>query len=209
MALLVDGEETGGGNDLTMGKYGEIYFSVPREGVYRLGPGEDGRLEKVVEQGCNGLDVDPAGEFLYVVRQGVQRYRINSVDGVIGDVETLFEFPSGQGGGDGCAFDAWGNFYAMHFKTGVIRVVDPVQKALVAEISTGIVPASNLTFGGPRNTDLFVTAGAPKYGNCQVIKAELGITGFCGHTGSVEYPMLRYLEERADPKAFASPEKGL
>lgn len=43
-----------------------------------------GRLELVVKQGTNGLEVDPAGEYLYVVRGAVQRYSIRSVNEPIG-----------------------------------------------------------------------------------------------------------------------------
>lgn len=204
IALLADGNEIGAGNDLSIGKFGEVYFSVPKEGIYRLTPGENGKLEKVVDQGCNGLDVDPSGEFLYAVRKEVHRYRINGVSDPLGKKEIVFEFTEGPGGGDGCAFDAWGNLYTMHFATGVIRVVDPVGKKSLGRIPTGVVPSSNLTFGGPSKTELFVTAGAPKFENCQVLKTDLGIEGFAGHEGAVEYPMLRFLEERADVSAFAA-----
>lgn len=205
IALLADGNETGGGNDITMGKHGEIYFSAPGRGIYRLTPGKNGRLELVTDKGANGLDVDPSGDWLYVAAGGVQRHRIGGLDQPLGERELVCELPKGQGGGDGCAFDVWGNFYTMHFGTGVIRVIDPKQKALIATIATGVVPASNLTFGGPKNTDLFVTAGAPKHGNCQVLKAKTRVVGFPGHAGARVYPEIRILGERADEKGFASP----
>ncbi len=207
IALLADGETIGGGNDLTMGRYGEIYFSVPKEGVYRLTPGKNGRLEKVIRKGCNGLEIDPGGEYLYTVRRHVERYRITGVDHPVGEAETIIELPPGEGGGDGCTFDIWGNLYSVNFGKGVIRVYDPKKRERIAEIPVGVVPASNLTFGGPANTELFVTAGAPKFKNCQVLKAEIGITGFCGHAGATDYPELRLLEETADPKAFVASEK--
>lgn len=203
IALIADGETTGGGNDITIGKYQEIYFSVPSQGIYRVSPGEDGKVERVVKQGTNGLDVDPNGEFLYVFRKSVQRYRITDANAPLGKAETVFEFPAGEGGGDGCTFDAWGNVYTMKFSSGVIRVIDPNKGKLLAQIPTGVVPASNLTFGGPNNTDLFVTAGAPKHKNCQVLKAKTGITGFCGHVGAMKYPIIRFLDEKIDPAMFA------
>ena len=188
-----------------MGIHGEVYFSVPIAGIYRLSAGENGRLDKVADQGCNGLEVDLDGEYLYVVRSSVQRYRIDINSRSLGEPETVLEFSKGEGGGDGCAFDAWGNFYSMQFRTGTIRVVDTRQKKLIAEIPVGVTPASNLTFGGPGNTELFVTAGTPKHSNCQVLKASLGITGFCGHAGATAYPTIRYLDERGDSEAVAVP----
>lgn len=194
--LLADGHETGAGNDLTIGKEGEVFLSVPKAGIYRLTAGADGRLEKVAEKGCNGLAVDPSGQFLYVVRRGVQRYTLDPESDSLGDPETVYEFADGQAGGDGCTFDAWGNFYSMHFATGVIRVIEPSSRQLISTLSVGVAPASNLTFGGSNNCDLLVTAGAPKFGNCQILKASLGITGFCGHVGSREYKAIHELPER-------------
>lgn len=203
IALLADGTEIGAGNDLSMGIHKEVYFSVPNAGIYRLTAGENGKLEKDSEQGCNGLEVDPAGKFLYVARSNVERYEIDITSSTLGKSETVFRFAKGQGGGDGCTFDAWGNFYSMRFKTGLIRVIDPRQKKMIAEIPVGVVPASNLTFGGPQNSELFVTAGAPKQQNCQVLKTNLGVTGFCGHVGATTYPVIRFLEQRGDTRAFS------
>jgi len=203
IALLADGNEIGGGNDLTVGKYGEIYFSAPGKGIYRLTPGEDGQLELVTGKSANGLDVDPSGDWLYMAAGGVHRHRIHGPDQPLGEQKLVCRLPKGEGGGDGCTFDAWGNFYTMHFRTGKIRVVDPAKKKVIATIPTSVVPASNLTFGGARNTELFVTAGAPKHENCQVLKAELGIIGFCGHPGATDYLEIRILDEKADAEAFA------
>ncbi|MCG6156356.1 SMP-30/gluconolactonase/LRE family protein [Rubinisphaera margarita] len=204
VALLADGKKIGAGNDLSVGIHGEVYFSVPKAGIFRLTAGDSGCLEQVTEQGCNGLEVDPVGKFVYVVRSNVQRYRIDIKSRSLGKPETVFEFPRGHGGGDGCTFDAWGNLYSIHFRTGTIRVIDPEERKLIAEIPVGVVPATNLTFGGPNNSDLFVTAGAPKHNNCQVVITNLGVTGFCGHVGATEYPVIRFLEQRGDTEAFAN-----
>jgi len=194
IALLADGEEIGGGNDLTVGKHGEVYFTVPSQGIYRLTPGPEGRLEKVSNRKSNGLEVDLAGEYVYVVGQSVNRLPIQSLDQPLGKEETVYDFPKGEGGGDGCTFDAWGNFYTVLFRTGTIRVIDPAKGKLIAELPTGVEPASNLAFGGPACTTLLVTAGAPKTKNCQLLIAETGLTGFCGHLGAVDYPVVRWLE---------------
>ncbi|MEM1296966.1 MAG: SMP-30/gluconolactonase/LRE family protein [Verrucomicrobiota bacterium] len=206
VALLVDGEEIGPGNDITMGRYQEVYFTVPSKGIYRLTPGKEGRVERVIEEGANGLDVDPTGRYLFVARKSVERYMINGPDLPLGEAQTIYTFPEGKGGGDGCTFDAHGNFYTVHFKTGLIRVISPQERDLIGEIQTGVAPASNLTFGGPNNTQLLVTAGAPKFANCQVLLTDLGVTGFCGHAGATEYPVLRWLEEEVAFPQFVAGE---
>lgn len=201
--LLADGKETGAGNDLSVGIHQEVYFSVPKEGIYRLTPGPNGRLVRVSHQGCNGLDVNPDGKFLFVVRSSVQRYRIDIQSHSLGEPEDVFVFPKGQGGGDGCTFDAWGNLYTMHFRTGTIRVINPHEKTMIAQIPVGVVPATNLTFGGLDNRELFVTAGTPKNQNCQVLKAKLGVTGFCGHVGATVYPAISEQTERGNVERFS------
>ena len=205
IALLADAEETGPGNDLSVGIHGEVYFSAPSQGIYRLTPGADGKLEKVSDKNANGLEVDPGGKFIYVAGQAVERLKIRGLDQALGKAEKVYQFAKGKGGGDGCTFDAWGNFYTVRFKTGEIRVIDPAKKTLLAEIPTGVVPSSNLTFGGADNTSLLITAGAPKFENCQLLTADLGITGFCGHSGATDYPVVRWLEElgEAEKRALA------
>ena len=198
IALLADGNEIGGGNDLTMGRFGEVYFSVPSSGIFRLTPGKEGKLEKVSDKKPNGLEVDPAGRYVYVAGKSVDRFPIKGLDQPLGKAEVVFTFPKGQGGGDGCTFDVWGNFYTMLFRTGTIRVIDPAKGKLIGEIPTGVAPASNLTFGGPACATLLVTAGAPKMNNCQLLIAGTGITGFCGNPGSTDYPVLRWLDKVPD-----------
>lgn len=200
--LVADGSEAGDGNDLSVGRYREVYFSIPSIGIFRVGPGKEGRFEKVVDQGCNGLEVDPAGEYLYTVRRSVDRYKISGAEEPLGEVESLFKMPQGMGGGDGCTFDAWGNLYTMKFGTGEIRVIDLDKKEIIATIPVGVAPATNMTFGGAGNRELFVTAGVPRVKNMQVLSAKLGVTGFCGHVGATEYPVVRVLDERVDPEAF-------
>lgn len=148
------------------------------------------------------MDVDPSGKFLYVHRAGIQRYAINGLDEPLGEREKFFQFERGKGGADGCTFDIWGNFYSMVFSRGVIAVIDTKTGELIREIDTGVAPASNLTFGGKDNKTLFVTAGVPRVDNCQVLKIDLGITGFPGHAGATEYPYIRKQDYTADAEAF-------
>ena len=200
--LLADGDLIGRTNDLSIGVHDEIYFSVPASGIYRLTAGPAGRLQKVSSQGCNGLEVDPTGQYLYVAGREVQRYRIDIDADMLAQPETIYEFDKDQRGGDGCAFDAAGNFYTMLFRTGTIRVIDPQRRRLIAAVPVGVTPASNLAFGGPGGTTLLVTAGSPKQSNCQVLSAQTGIVGFPGHPGAVDYPAIRRLEVAVDLEAL-------
>lgn len=188
-----------GGNDITIGIHREIYFSVPKKGIFRVTPGKKGTTSLVSKNGCNGLDVDPSGKFLYVHRAGIRRYPIEGPDKPLGPEEVVHQFPKGHGGADGCTFDAWGHLYSVQFARGAVIVIDPTHKKQIADIDLPVKPASNLTFGGPKNDTLFLTAGAPRQDNCQILRIDLGITGFPGHPGATDYPVMKELEERAKP----------
>ena len=189
VVLITSAEKTGPGNDITVGIHDEIYFSAPKVGIFRVTPGSDGRVEKVSEKWANGLEVDPSGKFLYVNRAGVRRYAINGANVPLGDEELVYELEDDERGLDGCTFDAWGNYYAVAFQPGLVLVIDTDEGTRIGKFLLGTAPATNLTFGGPNNTDLLVTAGAPRVQNTSILKIPLGITGFPGHPGAIEYPV--------------------
>lgn len=198
MALLVDAKDAGPGNDISMDANGTIYFSVPSKGVFRLESGKDSKVELIVpKRGLNGLDVDPKGEYLYINRgKRIVRHKILGRGKPLGDEEHIYEFNSREiGGADGCTFDAYGNFWFMHFRAGKISVINPQTKKLIVQRDCGVAPATNLAFCGPDFKDLMITAGAPKFKNCSILKMKLNIQGFRGHPGSTEYSMVKYLNE--------------
>jgi sugar lactone lactonase YvrE len=43
-----------------------------------------------------------------------------------------------------------------------------VQKKVLGEVDLPVKSATNLTFHGPKNDKLFVTAGVPRLDNCEV-----------------------------------------
>ncbi|MCM8535884.1 MAG: SMP-30/gluconolactonase/LRE family protein [Lentisphaeraceae bacterium] len=205
VAFLVDGKTVGKGNDITMDANGTIYFSVPGTGVYRLEAGLDKKAELIVDKrGLNGLEVDPKSEYLYINRgKAVVRHKILGVGKALGKEEHIYLFKNARelGGGDGCTFDAYGNYYVMHFKTGTLSVINPNTKSLVAQRTVGVAPATNVAFCGPQGRELMITAGAPKFKNCSILKFNLDIQGFCGHPGATEYSMIEFLdEEKVDSK---------
>ena len=205
IALLSDGAKTGKGNDITMGIDGTVYWSVPSKGVYRLESGKDKKPELIVDKkGLNGLDVDPSGEYLFICRgRRIVKHKILGTGKKLGSEELVYEFQDRNlGGADGCTFDAYGNFWLMHFKSGIISVIDPAKKDLVIQKFSGTKPATNMAFCGPDYRDLMITAGAPKFKNCKVKLMKLDLQGFKGHPGVVDYSMIKYLDEKIDPKKF-------
>jgi gluconolactonase len=179
-------------NDLTVDARGNVYWTDPEGStpktpvgsIFRLRP--DGRVDRIGTGLAfpNGLDVDPASKFLYVIEsqsQKILRYELPADDELLGKATEFYDL--GGSGGDGCAFDAAGNLWVADFhrpdtKTGRITVLSPEGEPL-AYISVPAKVVSNIAFGGPNHDEIFCTTGDPP----GVFHAKVGVKGFVGHPG--------------------------
>lgn len=179
-------------NDLTVDERGNIYWTDPEGStpekpvgsIYRLRP--DGRVDRVATGLAfpNGLEVDPASKFLYVIEsqsKKILKYNLPS-DGELLGVPSPF-FDLGGSGGDGCAFDQNGNLWVADFHrpetgTGRITILSPEAKIL-GQLPIPSKLVSNITFGGPNHDEIFCTTGEP----AGVFHAKVGVKGFRGHPG--------------------------
>lgn len=179
-------------NDLTVDARGNIYWTDPDGSteknpvgnILRLRP--DGRVD-VIGSGLafpNGLDVDPASKFLYVIEsqsKKILRYPLPGDRDLLGKPEVFYDL--GGSGGDGCAFDAAGNLWVADFHRpetgkGRITVLSPDGKVL-AYLPVPAKVVSNIAFGGPNHDEIFCTTGDPP----GVFHAKVGVKGFAGHPG--------------------------
>jgi gluconolactonase len=192
IADQIDGVPLRSLNDLTLDSRGNIYWTDPEGSslqnpigsVFRVRP--DGRVHRLATGLAfpNGLDVDPAGKFLYVIEsqsKKILRYAVPADNELCGKAEVFFDL--GGSGGDGCAFDAVGNLWVADFHrpevgTGRITVLSPEAKVL-AYLPLPSKVVSNITFGGPNHDEIFCTTGDPP----GVFHAKVGIKGFAGHPG--------------------------
>jgi sugar lactone lactonase YvrE len=179
-------------NDLTVDARGNIYWTDPEGStpknpvgsIFRVRP--DGRVDRIGTGLAfpNGLDVDPASKFLYVIEsqtQKILRYALPADDELLGKAEEFYNL--GGSGGDGCAFDAAGNLWVADFhrpdtKTGRITVLSSEGKPL-AYLPVPAKVVSNITFGGKDHDEIFCTTGDPP----GVFHAKVGVKGFAGHPG--------------------------
>ncbi len=186
------GKKFGGPNDLTVDADGNIYFTDPagssREKpvgkIYRVTP--EGEVSLLADDLAfpNGLDVDPANRFLYVIESQtakVLKYDLPKKGQPLGRAEVFYAL--GGSGGDGCAFDADGNLWVADFsrpdtKKGRITVLSPAATVL-GHIPVPAQLVSNVTFGGPDRDELFITTGGPP----GVFHCPVGVKGFAGHPG--------------------------
>ena len=161
-------------NDLTVDARGNVYWTDPDGSsvknpvgdVFRVRP--DGRIDRIATGLAfpNGLDVDPAGKFLYLIESSskkILRYPIPEDRDLLGKPETFYDL--GGSGGDGCVFDAAGNFWVADYHRpetgqGRITVLSPEAKVL-AYLPVPAKVVSNITFGGPNLDEIYCTTGDP------------------------------------------------
>lgn len=190
LAELHDGFTLRGLNDLTVDAAGNIYWTDPEGSsaakpigdLYRLN--KAGRVDRIAGGLAfpNGLDVDPASKFLYVIEsqsKKILRYALVADNKLLGNPEIFYDL--GGSGGDGCAFDAAGNLWVTDFHRpetgkGRITVLSPEAKVL-AYLPLPSKVVSNITFGGPNRDEIFCTTGDPP----GVFHAKVGVKGFAGH----------------------------
>jgi gluconolactonase len=202
LADAFDGKKLRSLNDVTVDPAGNVYWTDPADSsrerpvgrIFRLRP--DGRVDVIADDLAfpNGLDVGPAGKFLYVIESQtakVLRYELPADDQPLGRPVVFYAL--GGSGGDGCAFDAAGNLWVADFhrpdtKKGRITVLSPAGKVL-GHVAIPAGQVSNLTFGGPKRDEIFVTTGDPP----GVFHAKVGVAGFAGHPGK-QMKVLRYLD---------------
>jgi sugar lactone lactonase YvrE len=213
LAELHDGQTLRGLNDLTVDAAGNIYWSDPEGSsaakpvgdIYRLST--DGRVDRVAGGLAfpNGLDVDPAGKYLYVIEsqsKKILRYLLPKEPHKLLPKPEMF-YDLGGSGGDGCAFDAAGNLWVTDFHRpetgkGRIAVLSPEAKVL-AYLPLPSKVVSNITFGGPNRDEIFCTTGDPP----GVFHAKVGAKGFAGHVARGHKPVRTLNVVPIEPNAAA------
>ncbi|MFF9645860.1 SMP-30/gluconolactonase/LRE family protein [Kitasatospora aureofaciens] len=166
-------------NDAVVHSDGSIWFSDPDFGitsdyeghrdvaeigacnVYRIDPG-DATVRKVADGfvGPNGLVFSADEQQLYVSDSRACQIRVFDVreDGTLSDGKVFAQAPKTSF--DNIRFDDGGRLWAAAFDEGV-HCYDPDGTLIGRLLVPGQV--SNLTFGGPKNNRLFITAGTSVY----------------------------------------------
>jgi gluconolactonase len=164
-------------NDVAVDRRGRVYVSDPRyvgddpreldfEGVFRIDPdGAVHRLETTAAK-PNGLAISPDERTLYVSDNGPARRALLALDlghdGGVARPRVLHDFGAGRGV-DGMTVTADGRIVAAAGTgpKGGVYVFAPDGKGL------GFIavpePPTNVEFGGPDRTTLYITAGKGLY----------------------------------------------
>jgi gluconolactonase len=181
LADRFDGKRLNSPNDAVVGSDGTIWFSDPDFGitsdyeghradseigacnVYRIDPAT-GHVSLAADgfRGPNGLVLSPDERRLYVSDTRLNQVRVFDLndDGSLGDGTVFAECRSGGGAFDNIRFDDQGRLWVAACDDGVHcydRDGSLIGRILVPET------VSNITFGGPKNNRLFITATSSLY----------------------------------------------
>ncbi|MDP6389288.1 MAG: SMP-30/gluconolactonase/LRE family protein [Alphaproteobacteria bacterium] len=172
-----------GCNDLVFGSNGDMYFTDqgqtgwhdPTGRVFRLTP--EGRLDLLVDTvpSPNGLvlNLDESILFLAVTRAN-QVWRVPlPPEGPTYKVGTFLHLSGGGGGPDGMALDEAGSLLVCHAGMGSVWVFDRMGEPLYRIRSCRGINTTNIAYGGPDNTGLFITESE----SGSILRAELPTPG--------------------------------
>lgn len=159
-------------NDVTVAANGTAYFTDPnfqranrpdqmsgKTGVFRVTNGVVTLIDDTIRQ-PNGIELSPDGRTLYVGGNAtgkIYKYPVNA-DGSTGPRS---DFAS-LGGTDGGTVDCAGNLYQTTYGDGKVHVFSPSGRSL-GTISAGR-NATNVAFGDPGRTTLYITSGTASTG---------------------------------------------
>jgi gluconolactonase len=192
LADSYQGKKLNSPNDLVYSSDGSLYFTDPPyglrtqkdtdpekqlkvNGVYRIphaltqkpgAPPANAQLQLLVTDlpRPNGIAFSPDQKFLYVnnsePRKIWMRYRVQP-DGTLADATLFYDATADQriGAPDGMKVDSQGNIYSAG--PGGVTILSPAGKLL----GTLLIPerVSNVAWGGPGRTTLYITASSSVY----------------------------------------------
>jgi gluconolactonase len=176
IAAMHDGERFNAPNDLVIDRQGGIYFTDPHfrapdplpqgtTAVYYVPPGGEPRRLLDDLKAPNGVILSPDEKTLYVIPSQQEEMMAYTVEapGMLGEGRVFCRLVQAEGqsggGGDGLTVDTQGNLYIT---SGLgLQVFNP-DGELLGIIELPEQPA-NVTFGGPENKTLYVTARTSLY----------------------------------------------
>ena len=188
-----NGEPLRGPNDLSLDPKGGFYFTDPGGSDDQNPIGTVHYVTKkgktrLVDEGLafpNGIVLTPDRKTLYVGESKMNRvlkYEVKS-PGKVGERTVFADLPTKEGEQidnqpDGMCLDANGNLYVAHFGMKQVQVLNP-QGELIARYDGGNITTSNVAFGGPDWSTLYITGGLGTIGGGGggLFKIDLGVKG--------------------------------
>ncbi|QDU81716.1 Lactonase drp35 [Polystyrenella longa] len=181
-----------GPNDLSLDPEGGFYFTDPGGSddkkligtVHYVDPAGKTHL---IDEGLafpNGIVLTPDRKTLYVgesKKNRILKYDVKNA-GEVGKRQVFAKLPTKMGEQidnqpDGICLDADGNLYVAHFGMKQVQVLNPSGE-IVARYAGGNITTSNVAFGGPDWTTIYITGGLGELsGGGGLFKIDLGVKG--------------------------------
>ncbi|MBX3607004.1 MAG: SMP-30/gluconolactonase/LRE family protein [Piscinibacter sp.] len=140
----------------------DIDCEAPTGALYRVDGA--GRCVRAFDAGypvTNGPAWSKDGRTMFVndtARRNVFAFPFDPRDGSLGEPRLLLRFPKGDGFPDGMTTDAQGRLWIAHWDGGCVSCHDADSGAEITRIALPTSNITNVAFGGPALTTLFVTS---------------------------------------------------
>jgi gluconolactonase len=169
-------------NDLTLDKYGNLFFTDPKSHGKDILDGRvfyfnfaKNELKLIIDSMAfpNGIGISPVTNKLYVCESAKSRILSFDLDNELNitNKRVFVELPGGDP--DGFNFDVNGNMYVAHFGSGTLFIISPEGKILHSIKTPGNKP-SNVEFGGNDKKTLYLTEDETN----SIYKMRVSIRGF-------------------------------
>jgi sugar lactone lactonase YvrE len=157
-----------------------------------------GRARRAVDLGwrvTNGPTWTLDGRTMLVndtVQRRVVAYAFDVASGEVGTSREWLLLPDGDGHPDGMTTDAAGRIWIAHWGGACVTCHDPVTAAELARVALPTAHITNVAFGGPRMTTLYVSSACAELSEAQRAAQPLAGALFAIETDAVGLPANRF-----------------
>ena len=173
---------------------GTMDFAVrePTGAFYRFDAA--GRAERAIDPGwivTNGPTWTLDGRTMFVndtVRRRVVAHAFDPATGAVGAARDWLAFGEADGHPDGMTTDAAGRLWIAHWGGACVTCHDPANAAELARVALPTAHITNVAFGGPDMTTLFVSSAKFDLTDAQLAAQPLAGALFAVETGATGLP---------------------